>query len=44
MSIVKHAAKYHDATVSVESELGRGSVFTVEFCRFSGAAGSAGSQ
>ena len=44
LSIVKHAAKYHGATVSVESELGRGSVFTVEFCRFSGAAGSAGSQ
>ena len=31
LSIVKHAAKVHDAEISVRSELGKGSVFTVEF-------------
>jgi len=33
LSIVKHAAKYHGAVVRVESELGKGSVFTVVFRR-----------
>ena len=31
LSIVKHAAKVHDAEISVRSELGKGSVFTVKF-------------
>ena len=31
LSIVKHAAKYHNASVSVDSEEGMGSVFTVTF-------------
>ncbi len=31
LSIVKHAASYNNATVKVESELGKGSVFTVTF-------------
>ena len=31
LSIVKHAAMVHGAQVSVESELGKGSVFTVSF-------------
>ena len=31
LSIVKHAAKVHDAEISVMSELGKGSVFTVKF-------------
>ena len=31
LSIVKHAAMVHGAQVSVESELGKGSVFTVTF-------------
>ena len=31
LSIVKHAAKVHDAEISVKSELGKGSVFTVKF-------------
>ncbi|MBR1613982.1 MAG: two-component sensor histidine kinase, partial [Treponema sp.] len=35
LSIVKHAAKYHGAVIRVESELGKGSVFTVVFTRIS---------
>ena len=31
LSIVKHAAKVHDAEISVRSELGKGSIFTVKF-------------
>lgn len=31
LSIVKHAAKVHDAEISVKSKLGKGSVFTVKF-------------
>ena len=31
LSIVKHAAQYHDARVELESELGKGSTFTVIF-------------
>ena len=31
LSIVKHAAMVHGAQVGVESELGKGSVFTVSF-------------
>ncbi len=31
LSIVKHAAKVHDAEISVKSTLGKGSVFTVKF-------------
>ena len=31
LSIVKHAAKVHNAEISVRSELGKGSVFTVKF-------------
>lgn len=31
LSIVKHAAKYHDATIIVNSEVGKGSTFTVIF-------------
>lgn len=31
LSIVKHGAKYHDAKISVHSELGKGSVFEVRF-------------
>lgn len=31
LSIVKHAAKYHDASVLVNSEVGKGSTFTVIF-------------
>ena len=31
LSIVKHAARIHNASISVESELGKGSVFTVVF-------------
>ena len=31
LSIVKHAAKVHNAEISVKSELGKGSVFTVKF-------------
>ncbi len=31
LSIVKHAARIHDAEIRVDSELGRGSLFTVEF-------------
>lgn len=31
LSIVKHAAKYHEASVLVNSELGKGSTFTVIF-------------
>ena len=29
LSIVKHAAKYHNASILVNSELGKGSTFTV---------------
>ena len=31
LSIVKHSARIHNASISVQSELGKGSVFTVEF-------------
>ena len=31
LSIVKHAARIHDADIRVDSELGKGSLFTVEF-------------
>ena len=31
LSIVKHAARIHDAEIRVDSELGKGSLFTVEF-------------
>lgn len=31
LSIVKHAAKYHDASIIVNSEVGKGSTFTVIF-------------
>ena len=31
LSIVKHAAKYHDASILVNSEVGKGSTFTVIF-------------
>lgn len=31
LSIVKHAAQYHDARLELESELGKGSTFTVIF-------------
>ena len=31
LSIVKHAAKYHDASILVDSEVGKGSTFTVIF-------------
>jgi len=31
LSIVKHAAMIHDAEIRVDSELGKGSLFTVEF-------------
>ena len=31
LSIVKHAARIHDAGIHVDSELGKGSLFTVEF-------------
>lgn len=31
LSIVKHASKYHDANVIVNSEVGKGSIFTVIF-------------
>lgn len=31
LSIVKHAAKYHDANIIVNSEVGKGSTFTVIF-------------
>lgn len=31
LSIVKHAAKYHDASILVNSEIGKGSIFTVIF-------------
>ncbi len=32
LSIVKHAAKYHNATISLSSKEGEGSTFTVTFC------------
>lgn len=31
LSIVKHAAKYHDASILLDSEVGKGSTFTVIF-------------
>lgn len=31
LSIVKHAAKYHEASIIVNSEVGKGSTFTVIF-------------
>ena len=31
LSIVKHAARVHDAQVRIESEVGRGTTFTVSF-------------
>ena len=33
LSIVKHAARIHDAQIRVSSDLGKGSVFTVDFPR-----------
>ena len=43
LSIVKHAARAHGAQIRVKSELGKGSVFTVEFPRQLDAAGPVGS-
>ena len=31
LSIVKHGVMYHNGTIRVDSTLGKGSVFTVEF-------------